>query len=168
MDGSRIHTGRVKARSFLLLSALCGCSPLPTALEEHPLLPVTLSLDTLDIEVQALWVRISAVPAVPEDLVLNWELEATTANPFWRPAVFRKHGRRSFQSPDTARVWGNVARAYDFTLAVAGVTASGAVVADTLVVRAPRCPDPARPTLLCNPRPAVGIAANRRRTDGDG
>ena len=171
MIGARIQTGRARTPTFLLLAALHACGPLPTVVEEHSTPALSLSLDTLDIQIQALWVRVSAVPANPEDLMLTWELDARTANPFWRPAIVRKHGGRSFEMPDTARIWGNVARAYDFTLAVAGVTASGAIVADTLVVEAPRCSNPQRPTLLCNPLPAgrASVTTTRRNDlDRDG
>ena len=140
-----------------------GCGPgLTTVSEEFNEPAIELALDTLDIEVQSLWVRVSAVPAEHEDLVLTWELEARTANPYWGPRVRRHSGRRSFETPDTARIWGNIPRAYDFTLSVLGTTVSGDLVADTLRIRAPTCPDPHRPTLLCNPRNTSGNGSRSR------
>lgn len=143
-----------------------ACSPaLPTAVEEEPDLPgLVLALDTLDVEVHNLWVRISAVPAVPQNLTLTWELEAATGNPFWRPEVMRKTGGKHFSSPDTARVWGNVPRAYDFSLVVTGRTQTGDVASDTLEVVAPVCRDPHRPTLVCNV--ATGHVGHRRKASG--
>lgn len=153
MNGSWTRTARPGFRPLLAVLVFHGCGPaLPTALEERQRQPrFELALDTLDIEVQSLWIRISAVPPVREDLVLTWELEAETANPFWWPSVISKAGGRSFESPDTARVWGNIARAYDFRLVVSGLTTSGDFVMDTLSVEAAPCLNPARPTLLCNP-----------------
>lgn len=134
----------------VVLSA-CGAG-LPTSVGEDPPAPgLDISVDTLDVEVQNLWVRIIAVPSVRQNVVLTWELAAETGNPFWRPRSMRKAGRRSFERPDTARVWGNVPRAYDFRLVVSGITAAGEFVADTLEVQAPACRDPSRPSLLCNP-----------------
>ena len=152
-------TTRAARHRSLFLCALTGATVapsacgtgLPTSLEGDPPAGLEIVLDTLHVEVQNLWVRISAVPAVRQNVVLTWELAAETANPFWRPRSMRKAGRRSFEQPDTARVWGNVPRAYDFRLYVSGVTAAGDVVSDTLEVQAPACRDPDRPSLLCNP-----------------
>ena len=154
------RTGNIEVRanySRHLLPILLGVLALPacesgylTSVEEESV--IDLTLDTLDIEVQALWVRVSAVPSDRQDLVLIWELDAETANPFWGPRVIRKSGRRSFESPDTARIWGNIPRAYDFRLVVTGFTPAGDMVTDTLTVVAPTCLDLKRPNLLCNPR----------------
>lgn len=160
MREPRRSTTRAARRRSLFLCALTGATVapsacgtgLPTSLEgDAPSAGLEIALDTLDVEVQHLWVRISAVPAVRQNVVLTWELTAETANPFWRPRSMRKAGRRSFEQPDTARVWGNVPRAYDFQLVVSGVVAGAAVVSDTLEIRAPTCRDPGRPSLLCNP-----------------
>lgn len=133
-----------------VLSA-CGAG-VPTSVDPESATPaLEVFVDTLDMEVQNLWVRISAVPNARQNVVLTWELAAETANPFWRPQSMRKAGRRSFERPDTARVWGNVPRAYDFRLVASGATASGDFVADTLEVQAPACRDASRPDLLCNP-----------------
>lgn len=167
MYGPWTRTARVEFRCLLAILVFHGCGPaLPTALEERPSQSrFELTLDTLDIEVQSLWVRISAVPPTREDLVLTWELEAETANPFWYPSVISKAGGRSFESPDTARVWGNIARAYDFRLVVSGLTTSGEFVTDTLSVVAPQCRNPARPTLLCNPVRGTGSRRANRIAD---
>lgn len=165
MKNSWTRTTGVGFRSLLAILLLQGCGPpLPTApAESHPGPRLELALDTLNIEVHALWVRISAVPPTREDLVLTWELQAETASPFWRPRVINKAGGRSFESPDTARVWGNIARVYDFRLVVSGMTASGDFVLDTLSVVAPHCRNPSQPTLLCNP---VRSGRPRLRTAG--
>lgn len=42
--------------------------------------------------------------------------EARTANPYWGPKVRRHAGGRSFESPGTARIWGDIPRAYDILL----------------------------------------------------
>lgn len=143
-----------------LLSAgvpgVSGCEPPTVAVVDPAETAIHLALDTLNVEVQAVWVRVSAVPAYRQDLVLTWELAAETANPFWRPKVIRKSGARSFESPDTARIWGNIGRAYDFRLAVTGRGTHGGFVTDTLRIRAPTCPNPRRPHLLCNVRPRGG------------
>lgn len=134
----------------LAIASACDASP-PTAVggAEAERNALVLAIDTLDVEVHRLWVRVSAVPAVRQDLVLTWELEAVTGNPFWRPKVVRQAGRKRFESPDTARLWGNVPRAYDFRLAVTGRTVAGDLVSDTLVVHAPVCRSD-HPSLLCN------------------
>ena len=134
----------------LATASACDAGP-PTAVgrAEAERVGLVLAIDTLDVEVQRLWIRVSAVPAVRQDLVLTWELEAVTGNPFWRPKVVRQAGRKRFQSPDTARLWGNVPRAYDFRLVAAGRTPAGDFASDTLVVRAPPCRSN-QPSLLCN------------------
>ena len=154
---SAMRTVRFRSlhRGVLAVAAVapsaCGAG-LPTSVGEDSAAPgLEISVDTLDVEVQNLWVRISAVPAVRQDVVLTWELAAETGNPFWRPRSMRKAGRRSFERADTARVWGNVPRAYDFRLVVSGITAAGEFVTDTLDVQAPACRDASRPSLLCNP-----------------
>ncbi len=156
----RRSTTRAARRRSLFLCALAGATVapsacgtgLPTSLEvDPPPAGLEIVLDTLDVEVQNLWVRISAVPAVRQNVVLTWELAAETANPLWCPRSMRKAGRRRFEQPDTARVWGNVPRAYDFRLVVSGATTAGDVVSDTLEIQAPACRDPDRPSLLCNP-----------------
>lgn len=156
MHGPRTPELPKTLRRFFLLSfglamaSACDAGP-PTAVgrAEAERVGLVLAIDTLDVEVQRLWVRVSAVPAVRQDLVLTWELEATTGNPFWHPKVVRQAGRKRFQSPDTARLWGNVPRAYDFRLVVAGRTQAGDFVSDTLVVHAPLCRRN-HPSLLCN------------------
>ena len=170
------RTGSVEERALPsrnMLPILLGVLALPacesgylTSVEEESV--IDLALDTLDIEVQALWVRVSAVPADRQDLLLIWELDAETANPFWGPRVIRKSGRRSFESPDTARIWGNVPRAYDFRLVVSGLTPAGDMVTDTLTVVAPACRDPRRPTLLCNPRSTGSGSGSRGSTRSAG
>ena len=148
----------------LAATAACGLAP-PTSVEDEigRRDGLVLILDTLDVEVQNLWVRISAIPAVRQDLVVTWELEAATGNPFWRPKAFQKAGGRHFDSPDTARVWGNVPRAYDFRLVATGRTQAGEFASDTLVIAAPVCRDRNRPTLLCN----VGVGGPELRgSDG--
>lgn len=164
MNGSWIRATQAGSRPLLAILVLHGCGPIvPTALEEGRSSPqVDLALDTLNVEVHALWVRISAVPPTREDLILTWELHAETANPFWRPSVISKAGGRSFESPDTARVWGNIARVYDFQLVVSATTASGDFAIDTLAIKAPHCHNPSRPTLLCNPARSDG---SRLRTE---
>ncbi len=154
MSVSRTRRSRAGIHSLFAILVFHGCGPgLPTAPQEPSVAEgIELAIDTLDIEVHALWLRISAVPPARENLVLTWELEARTENPFWWPSEISKAGGRSFEAPDTARVWGNIARAYDFTLVVSGLTTSGDFVVDSLTIEAPRCRNPARPTLLCNPR----------------
>ena len=165
MNNSWTRTTRVVFRSLLAILVLQGCGPpLPTAPEEgHSSPRLELALDTLNIEVHALWVRISAVPPKRKDLVLTWELHAETASPFWRPSVISTAGGRRFESPDTARVWGNIARVYDFQLVVSGLTASGDLVLDTLSVEAQHCRNPSQPTLPCNP---VQAGKPRLRMEG--
>ncbi len=170
MYGPRVRDDLAKPlrRLFILsawavAAAAVACGPaLPTAVEDGAdavdLRGLVLALDTLDVEVHNVWVQISAVPTVPQDLALSWELVAATANPFWRPQVMRRTGSKRFVSPDTARVWGNVPRAYDFSLVVSGRTQAGEVVSDTLNVVAPVCRDSSRPTLVCN------VGARERRS----
>lgn len=160
---------RTLRRFFLFFPALalagaCDAGP-PTAVEEDERSRLVLTLDTLNVELQNLWIRISGVPAVRQDVFLTWEIEATTANPLWRRKVLRQAGSRRFESVDTARVWGNVPRAYDFRLVVAGETQAGDFASDTLTVHAPVCRGD-RPSPLCNVRgdqPVVeGLLPSRR------
>ena len=155
MKGSRVPTAPAHLSTALVVAVLAfGACQDPAAAElDGPTAQpgLELALDTLDLEVQSVWVRISAVPFNREDLILTWELEARTENPFWHPKVMRKAGGQSFEAADTARVWGNVPKAYDFSLIVSGLTASGHFVADTLTVVAPRCRNVRKPGLTCNP-----------------
>lgn len=171
MSGQGTRKGRLAARNALFLWSLglgpllaIGCAnPSPTELEDESDTPgLILALDTLNVEVQSLWVRISAVPTVRQDLLLKWQLEAETANPFWQPRVMKNDGSKLFDLPDTARIWGNVPRAYDFRLIAWGLTDGGDSVVDTLQVHAPLCPDPERPNLLCN---IAQVGSGARRHD---
>ena len=133
----------------LLVSTACGSPTEPPATAE-PLAALALSLDTLNVELQNLWVRIDATAEGAGDVTLRWELHATTANPRWSPKRLSRAGSKQFDGPGAAQVWGNVPRAYDFELIVTGVNEAGAQAVDTLVVEAPRCRDADRPGLICN------------------
>ena len=163
MIRSRTRRATRGRHRLLPLVVLAGCGPLlPTAVEDAETAPgIALSLDTLDIDAHLLWVRVSGVPPAIGELRLDWELRAETANPHWRPRIRTHAGTAHAASPDTAKVWGNIPRAYDFILIVSGMASTGELAADTLRVMAPACGDPGRPNLLCNPRPRVGADAHR-------
>jgi len=116
--------------------------------EDDP--PHHLQIDTLDLEVNNVWVKVSALPfPVVDEVTMRWEVNATTRNPYWSPRTFRKRGRSFFTEGDSAQVWGNVPRAYDFTVTVQ-IEAWGKVYdVDTLRIEAPKCPE-GPPTLICN------------------
>ncbi|NNF28515.1 MAG: hypothetical protein HKO53_08565 [Gemmatimonadetes bacterium] len=153
MRGSSILT-------LALLAAACGAPTEPPQESSGPA-GLALSLDTLNVEVQNLWIRIGVTDAEGGSGTLMWEVLATTTNPFWSPKIFSRAGARPFEGPDGTQVWGNVPRAYDLQLIVTGVNEAGDQEVDTLVVDAPRCRDPGRPGLICNPRGRGGNRAGR-------
>ena len=133
-----------------LLAAACG-SPTEPAPDTSPGSGLALSIDTLNVEVQNLWIRIGATDRRGGSGTLTWELRATTANPYWSPKVLSRSGARAFHGPDGTQVWGNVPRAYDLELVVTGVNEGGEQEVDTLFVEAPQCRQPDQPGLVCNP-----------------
>lgn len=138
------------------LLALAGCTEpaASVAIEETALPPETaphyVDIDTLGLEISNVWVKISALPfPVVDEVTMRWEVEARTNNPYWSPKSFHRRGARYFTQGDSAQVWGNVPRAYDFTISVQ-IEAWGEVYdVERMTVAAPECPE-GPPTLICN------------------
>ena len=133
--------------------AVASCLASPTDPSGHDLDAPRLgiAIDTLGWEVGEVWVRVEVVPRHAGDVHVQWELVARTDNPFWSPSSLTLTGEEVFTDADTARVWGNVPRAYDFELSVIAHDSRGRRVDGLLQIEAPRCTDPTRPSLICMP-----------------
>jgi len=138
-----------------LLAGACSDTPGPLSVVEdvEPVearAPHYLDIDTLGLTINNVWIKISALPfPIVDEVTMRWEVNATTNNPHWNPGTFHRRGARFFTEGDSAQVWGNIPRAYDFTIEVQ-IEAWGRVFdVQTLEVQAPKCPEgPAG--LLCN------------------